>query len=296
MPDPTSPKPDWLKVRLPRTDKYGAVKDVIKKYNLNTVCSSAMCPNAFECWDGGCLTFMVLGNTCTRACRFCTVTHRAAGEPLDTNEPQRLAAAAKELDLSHVVITSVDRDDLPDYGAGHYAACIRAVKEQLPGARVEAIIPDFTGRLDLIEQVVDARPEVISHNIETVERLSPSVRDRRAGYYRSLDVLRDVKRVNPHMLTKSSLLLGMGEEDIEIKEALHDLQEARVDIVTLGQYLRPSIRQWPVHRYVAPGEFGELAEYGRSLGIKYVAAGPFVRTSYRAGEQYVSVIADSRMA
>jgi len=296
MPNLSPPKPDWLKVRLPRSNRYNHVRDVIAKHRLNTVCASAMCPNALECWDEGCLTFMVMGNTCTRSCRFCGVAHGAVGEPLDITEPERLVSAARTLGLSYVVITSVDRDDLPDFGAGHYAACIEALNAKLPGVRVEAIIPDFSGRLDLLEQVVDARPDVISHNIETVERLSSTVRDRRAGYYRSLDVLRDVKRLNPRLITKSSLLLGMGEEDAEIRQSLHHLHEARVDVLAIGQYLRPGHSQLPVSRYVKPEMFEELAAYGRSLGFRQVSAGPFVRTSYHAGQQFEAMAADSRGA
>ena len=281
-------KPDWLKIRMRRPDRFGRVRELLARYELNTVCTSAKCPNMFECWDDGCLTFMVLGDTCTRACRFCAVSH-GCPEGVDDAEPGRVALAAEELGLKYVVITSVDRDDLSDFGASHYAACVRAVKGRLPGVGVEVIIPDFSGELDLIEAVVDAGPDVISHNVETVERLSSLVRDRRAGYFRSLDVLRDVKRLDPLMVTKSSLLLGMGEDQGEVRGVMHDLCEARVDILTVGQYLRPGPDQWPVCRYVHPDEFAELAAYGRSLGFGHVEAGPLVRTSYRAAGHFLSV-------
>ncbi len=212
-------KPDWLRIRPPGSDKYHIVKQALAERGLNTVCASAKCPNTFECWDHGALTFMILGNVCTRACRFCAVAHNRIGESVDPAEPEKIADAAKALGLNYIVITSVDRDDLEDHGAGHYAACIRAIKDHVPGAKVEAIIPDFSGRADLLLKVVNASPDVIAHNMETVERLSPIARDRRAGYYRSLDVLRNVKRFEPSIMTKSSVMLGLGEEEEEVKES-----------------------------------------------------------------------------
>ena len=280
-------KPDWLRIRPPSSDKYDIVKRALTERGLNTVCASAKCPNAFECWDHGALTFMILGNVCTRACRFCAVAHDRMGEGVDHAEPDKIADAAKALGLNYVVITSVDRDDLEDNGAGHYAACIRAVKDHVPGAKVEAIIPDFSGRADLLLKVIDAGPDVIAHNMETVERLTSIARDRRAGYYKSLDVLRNVKRLNPSILTKSSVMLGLGEEETEVKNTIDHLHEARVDMLAIGQYLRPDRRSLPVSSYVDPDKFAQLGEYAESLGFKSVISGPFVRTSYRAQEYFL---------
>ncbi len=287
----TLPRPAWLKVRYPRTQRYGEVRDILAEHDLHTVCASARCPNAFECWDGGCCTFLILGNACTRACRFCAVEHARAGAILDASEPKRLTAAVKKLGLGYVVITSVDRDDLPDGGAGHYAACVRALKHEAPGVPVEVIIPDFAGRLDQLGTVVAAGPAVIAHNVETVERLTPKVRDHRAGYHQSLGVLSYIKMMAPRAVTKSSLLLGLGESLDEARKAIGDIRKAGVDVLTLGQYLRPGPEQVPVARYVAPEEFDGLAAYARSLGFGCVAAGPFVRTSYRAAEHYAQVTA-----
>lgn len=280
-------KPDWLRIRPPRSDKYDLVKRALAERGLNTVCASAKCPNTFECWDHGALTFMILGNICTRACRFCAVAHDRMGEEVDAAEPDRIADAAKALGLDHIVITSVDRDDLDDQGAGHYAACIRTVKENIPGAKVEVIIPDFSGRADLLLKVLNACPDVIAHNMETVERLTSIARDRRAGYYRSLDVLRNVKRFDPSVMTKSSILLGLGEEEDEIKNTIRHLHEARVDMLALGQYLRPTPRALPISSYVGPAMFAQLREYAESLGFKSVISGPLVRTSYRAREYFL---------
>ncbi len=279
-------KPGWLKIRPPKTDRYGIVKKTLSELGLNTVCVSSKCPNAFECWDSGALTFMILGSVCTRACRFCAVGHGRHGEDVDPSEPSRVAEAASRLGLSYVVITSVDRDDLDDYGAGQYVACIRAIKERLPGAKVEIIIPDFAGREDILLDVINARPDVITHNIETVERLTPVARDRRAGYYCSIGVLRNVKRFEPSIMTKSSIMLGLGEEEDEVKESIRRLHEARVDVLTMGQYLCPGEGSLPVQRYVPPGDFERLKEFAESLGFRAVAAGPFVRSSYHASEYF----------
>lgn len=279
-------KPDWLRIRPPHTDQYDFVKKTLSELGLNTVCASARCPNTFECWDSGALTFMILGNVCTRACRFCAVAHDRTGEKIDLSEPERIVDASKRLGLSYVVITSVDRDDLDDYGAGHYAACIRTIKDRIPGVKVEAIIPDFAGRPDLLLKVINASPDAITHNLETVERLTPLVRDRRAGYYQSLDVLRNVKRFEPSVMTKSSIMLGLGEEEEEVKETIKRLHEARVDMVTLGQYLRPGPRSLPVSAYVHPDVFARHREYALSLGFKSAVSAPFVRSSYHAHEYY----------
>ncbi len=290
----TLPKPDWLKVRLPRTERYNQVRGVLTGLNLNTVCASAQCPNAFECWDEGSCTFMILGNVCTRACRFCAVGHAKAGQPVDSTEPWKLATASKLLDLDYVVITSVDRDDLDDGGADHYAACIRAIRKEMPSTKIEVIIPDFSGRLDQLGQVIAAGPDVIAHNLETVDRLTSAIRDHRATYQQSLGVLGYVKMVAPEIVTKSSLMLGMGETDDEAKEAFIETREAGVDILTIGQYLRPGKAQAPVDRYVHPDAFAAFADYARSLGFGYVAAGPFVRSSYHAAD-YFSFITAGKM-
>jgi lipoic acid synthetase len=279
-------KPGWLKIRPPKTDRYGIVKKTLSELGLNTVCASSKCPNAFECWDSGALTFMILGSVCTRACRFCAVSHGRRGEDVDPSEPSRVAEAAHRLGLSYVVITSVDRDDLEDYGAGQYVACIDAIKKRIPGARVEAVIPDFAGRVDVLRKVIDAGPDVVTHNVETVERLTPVARDRKAGYYRSIDVLRNVKRYEPSITTKSSVMLGLGEEEDEVKETIRRLHESRVDVLTMGQYLCPGEGSLPVQRYVPPGDFERLKEFAESLGFKAVVAGPFVRSSYHASKYF----------
>jgi lipoic acid synthetase len=279
-------KPGWLKVRPPKTEKYNLVKKTVADLGLNTVCTSAKCPNAFECWDRGSLTFMILGNVCTRACRFCTVAHARRGQELDLDEPALVAEAAHRLGLSYVVITSVDRDDLDDFGAGHYVECIQEIKKRNPDAKVEAIIPDFSGNVYYLRKVIDAGPDVIAHNVETVESMSPTVRDRRAGYYRSIDLLRNVKRYEPAVKTKSSIMLGLGEEEDEVKETIRRLHEARVDVLTMGQYLCPGESCLPVQRYVPPEEFDRLKDFAESLGFGAVAAGPFVRSSYRAAEYF----------
>ena len=279
-------KPGWLKIKPPKTNKYSLVKNTLAELGLNTICSSSKCPNSFECWDNGALTFMILGNVCTRACNFCAVSHSRKGEEVDTSEPDRVAEAASRLGLSYVVLTSVDRDDLTDYGAGQYVSCIGEIRKRIPGARVEAIIPDFDGREDILLKVIEAGPDVITHNIETVERLTSLVRDRRAGFYKSIGVLRNVKRFEPSILTKSSLMLGLGEDHAEVKDAILRLHEARVDILTVGQYLRPGEGMLPVQRYVPPEEFDKLKEYAVSLGFRSVVSAPFARSSYHASSHF----------
>jgi lipoic acid synthetase len=279
-------KPDWLKVRLMSSEKFNMVKETVKEYRLNTVCTSAKCPNMFECWDSGNLTFMILGSVCTRFCRFCSVRHGKYGELIDNDEIGRITEASKKLGLSYVSITSVDRDDLEDFGAGHFANTIRALKSSIPGVRVEAVVPDLDGRADLLLKVIDARPDVLTHNIETVERLTPLIRDKRAGYYRSLDVLKNVKRFEPGIATKSSIMLGLGEDIEDVKGSIKHLHESRVDIVIIGQYLRPDEKCVPVHEYIQPEQFSALKDYAESLGFNYVASAPFVRSSYRSAHYY----------
>lgn len=277
-------KPEWLKVSV-QGGASDAVRRVLREHGLATVCEGARCPNVPACWGTGTATFLILGEVCTRACRFCAVSR---GKPLppDPTEPERLAQAVRALRLRYVVLTSVDRDDLPDGGAGHFARCIRAIKEAAPEVQVEALIPDFAGDGEALRAVVEAGPEVVGHNLETVRRLTKLVRDRRSGYDLSLRVLGVLKDLRPGMFTKSSLLLGLGEEEAEVEEALWDLKGAGVDIVVLGQYLRPTPRQLPVARYVRPAEFAGWAERARRLGFRAVLAGPLVRTSFQAAQVY----------
>lgn len=263
-----------------------SVHGVIRKYGLHTVCEESLCPNLPDCWGSGTATFLILGDVCTRGCRFCYVK-RGQPPPPDPGEPERVARAASELGLDYVVITSVTRDDLPDGGAGHYAMTVKAVKT-LSNALVEVLTPDFRGVLEHVDTVARARPDVYAHNIETVERLTPLVRDPRAGYRQSLRVL---ERAKEHgLVTKSSILLGLGEERDEVIESLRDLRGVGVDIVVLGQYFRPSPRQLPVVRYYRMNEFRELKRRAYELGFKYVLAHPLARTSYKAKEAYMAAV------
>jgi len=285
-------KPDWLRVEVEPSPALGRIRTVLRENRLSTVCEEARCPNLPTCWGQGTATFMILGEICTRACRFCAVKHGKPSPP-DPEEPERLASAAKALGLRYVVLTSVDRDDLPDGGASHFASCIRALKKAAPNLRVEALIPDFSGQREALEKVVEAGPDVVGHNLETVRRLTPRVRDRRAGYELSLFVLRTLKELSPKIFTKSSLLLGLGETEEEVEEALRDLREAGVDIVVLGQYLRPTSRELPVARYVPPEEFEAWRKRALSLGFRAVLSGPLVRTSFRASEVYEELLCGS---
>jgi len=281
-------KPGWLRVEVDphAPERVQRMAEVLRGHGLHTVCQSARCPNLPTCWGAGTATFMLLGRVCTRACRFCSVTTGWPGGEVDPEEPARLAAAAKALGLSYVVLTSVDRDDLPDGGAAQFAAAIRALRQELPGAAVEALIPDFSANREALKLVVKACPQVVGHNLETVRRLTPKVRDPRAGYDLSLSVLTTLKELEPGLVTKSSLLLGLGEREEEVEEALADLRAAGVDIVVLGQYLRPTPRQLPVARYLSPQEFQRWAARARALGFRGVVAGPLVRTSFQAAQVF----------
>ena len=281
-----SGKPQWLKIRPP-SQKYEEIKKTIRKNNLNTVCEESHCPNMAECWSGGTATFMVMGDTCTRACKFCAVKTGFPAMPLDPEEPVKLADVANEWKLDYIVITSVDRDDLKDQGAGHFANCIAEIKKVNKDIIIEVLIPDFRGNVDLIKTIVEARPNVIAHNIETVERLQKKIRDPRANYRQSLFVLETVKEMNPKIFTKSSIILGLGEKEEELVQTMKDLREINVDILTLGQYLRPSSLHLSVEEYVHPDTFDKLKKKAETLGFLYCAAGPFVRSSYRAGEFFV---------
>lgn len=279
------PKPVWLRVRQPGGGEYHRVRDLLHGLRLPTVCEEARCPNMSECWGGGTATFMLLGDTCTRGCRFC---HVHTGNPhgrLDPDEPEKVAEAISQLDLDYIVLTSVNRDDLPDEGSGHFARTVENLKRVRPGLLVETLIPDFQG--DALVRLVSARPDVVAHNLETVERLQREVRDRRAGFAKSLAVLRRVKELDPTRHTKSSLMLGLGETGDEVRQAMRALREHGVDMLTLGQYLQPTVRHLPVQEFVHPDRFAALAREGEAMGFLYVAAGPLVRSSYRAGEFFL---------
>jgi lipoic acid synthetase len=275
-------KPDWLRVKVPTGETYQKVRKTVREHKLATVCEESMCPNMGECWSAGTATIMLMGDVCTRACRFCSVD---TGNPrgwLDENEPAGAAETVELMGLKYVVLTSVDRDDLPDGGAGHYAACIREIQRRNPGTAVEALTPDFDGRTEAINTVVDTGLEVFAQNVETVKRLTHPVRDPRAGYQQTLDVLAHAKARRPDILTKTSLMLGLGETDEEIIETMDDLRAIGVDIVTFGQYLRPTINHLAVDRYVTPAQFERFREIGLGKGFLEVVSGPLVRSSYRA--------------
>ena len=282
-------RPAWLKVRAPsaeEADGVRTVRNLLAKHRLTTVCQGAVCPNAGECWGARTATFMILGETCTRGCRFCGVPTGDPGGVLDHGEPDRLAAAIAELDLRYVVLTSVDRDDLPDGGAGAFAETVRTIKTAVDGIRVEILIPDFSGDRAALAEILASGADVLGHNLETVERLSPEMRDRRASYRQSLDVLSALKAGASGQIVKSGLMLGLGERSDEVRQALCDLREAGVQALTLGQYLQPTIRSAPVVRYVPPTEFDALADEARDLGFSSVVAGPLVRSSYHAAQEY----------
>ena len=282
-----SHKPPWLKVRLPAGAEYNRLKDSFRGLKLHTVCEEARCPNLAECWQSGTATIMILGDVCTRGCRFCAVKTARTGLPLDPDEPRRVAEALARMNLRYVVITSVDRDDLEDGGAGVFADTIRETRRRCPDLIIEALIPDFRGDLRALRKVVDAAPQVIGQNIETVRRLTRYARDARCGYEQTLDVLADVKILDPHIHTKSAILLGLGETAGEVAETMRDLRARDVDILTLGQYLQPTKKHVPVAEFLHPDRFAEYEEQGMRLGFRYVAAGPMVRSSYRAAEFFV---------
>ncbi len=282
-------KPPWLRLSVQPPSASEGLRKTLARHRLHTVCHEARCPNADDCHARGTATFMILGSICTRACGFCAVT-TGRPEAVDPMEPLRLALAARELKLEHVVITSVDRDDLADGGAGHFAACVAAVQRASPRSRVEVLTPDFQGLLSAVAAVVDAAPDVYNHNVETAPRLYGSVRPK-ADFEQSLSLLRYVRRRSPGTVTKSGFMLGLGESRAEIELVMRELRSAGVDIVTIGQYLRPSMRHLPVERWVPPGEFEKWAAHGRSLGFRHVFAGPLVRSSYHAAEQTAQALA-----
>ncbi len=281
-PGPHERKPSWLRVPLPGSGRYQEMKQNVTGNRMATVCEEARCPNLAECWNAGTATLMLMGSVCTRGCKFCAV---ATGNPkglLDPDEPRLAAESVAAMGLGYVVLTSVDRDDLSDGGAGHYAACVRAIKERSPETSVEALTPDFQGVTDHVDVVLASGIEVFAQNVETVRRLTHPVRDPRAGYDQTLGVLEHAKRARPDVLTKTSLMLGLGETDDEIEQTMDDLRAVGVDILTLGQYLRPSDAHLPVERWVTPEAFKRYREIGLAKGFLEVVSGPLVRSSYRA--------------
>jgi len=278
-------RPPWLKVRLPGLGQYYDVRRELRRLQISTVCEEARCPNAAECWGCGTATFLILGDRCTRSCRFCAVEKgRPTGPPME-DEPERVASAAVKLGLRYVVVTSVDRDDLPDGGARHFARTVGTIRDRIPRSTVEVLTPDFGGADDALATVAASGAQVLGHNLETVRTLTTSLRDRRCSYDRSLGVLSRYHELAPQGLVKSSLLLGLGERAEEVADTLSDLRDVGVDWVTLGQYLRPTTKHTPVKEYLPPERFAEFAASARALGFPLVTAGPLVRSSYRAAEE-----------
>ncbi|WP_372998395.1 lipoyl synthase [Marinobacter sp.] len=279
-------KPKWLRARMPGGERYEAVRKNVSEHRLSTVCQESHCPNIGECWTAGTATIMVMGSVCTRACKFCAVD---TGNPkgwLDHEEPENTAKSVELMGLRYIVLTSVDRDDLDDGGAAHYAACVSAIKQRTPEVAVEALTPDFDAVMSDVEKVVDSGLDVFAQNVETVKRLTSRVRDPRAGYEKTLRVLEHAKKHRPDVLTKTSLMLGLGETEEEILETMDDLRAIGVDILTLGQYLRPTPNHLPVERYVTPEEFNRYRDIGLEKGFMEVPSGPMVRSSYRADKVF----------
>lgn len=279
-------KPEWLRIGLP-SRKCSDTGALLSSLGITTVCREAKCPNVNECWGNGAVTFMILGNVCTRGCKFCNTKTSAKGCKVDANEARRIAEAAKRLQLRHAVITSVDRDDLEDMGAGHFAACIATLRKECPDTKIEVLTPDFQGKTGLIDVVCRAGPDVFGHNVETVRRLQKDVRDVRASYETSLKVLRHVAKTYPCIITKSALMVGMGESEGEVIEALEDLRKAGVKAVAIGQYLQPTRGHYPVKEYVRPEQFKKYEMTARKIGFELIACGPLVRSSYRAWENNI---------
>lgn len=287
-------KPPWLKVRAPGGESYTRIREMLASLKLATVCQEARCPNIAECWGGGTATFMLMGEVCTRGCRFCAVKTGNPRGKIDNEEPEKVGWAIGQMGLDYVVLTSVDRDDLPDQGAGHFARTIEVIKANDPNVIIEVLTPDFRANPECIEKLVRAKPDVFAHNVETVERLQRRVRDPRAGYKQSLRVLELVKEFDSTRYTKSSLMLGMGEEREEIMQALRDLRSVGCDVVTFGQYLQPTRRHFKVERFVHPDEFKEWQTIAEGMGFLYVASGPLVRSSYRAGEFFMKGVIEKQ--
>ncbi|RID73116.1 hypothetical protein BRARA_B00286 [Brassica rapa] len=293
--DPNVKKPEWLRQKAPQGERFQEVKESLTRLKLNTVCEEAQCPNIGECWNGGgdgiaTATIMVLGDTCTRGCRFCAVKTSRNPAPPDPMEPENTAKAITSWGVDYIVITSVDRDDLPDGGSGHFAQTVKAMKRLKPDIMIECLTSDFRGDLEAVDSLVHSGLDVFAHNIETVKRLQRLVRDPRAGYEQSMSVLKHAKISKPGMITKTSIMLGLGETEEELKEAMADLRAIDVDILTLGQYLQPTPLHLTVKEYVTPEKFDFWKTYGESIGFRYVASGPLVRSSYRAGELFVKTM------
>ncbi|MCO4745516.1 MAG: lipoyl synthase [Proteobacteria bacterium] len=280
-------KPSWLKVKMPGSPRYAKIKERARELSLSTVCEEARCPNIGECWGGGTATFMVMGDTCTRGCRFCAVKTMKRPPPLDPSEPLNVATAIHEMGLDYVVVTSVDRDDVEDGGAEHFATCITEIRRLNPKTRVEVLIPDFAGNVGHLLKVIAAQPDVLAHNIETVERLTHPVRDRKAGYKTSLDVLAHTKQIDPSRMTKSSIMVGLGETAEEVEKTMRELRAVDCDFLTIGQYLQPSKKHIDIEEFVHPDQFAAWEAIGLEMGFKYVASGALVRSSYKAGEYFI---------
>jgi lipoic acid synthetase len=281
-------------MRAPAGERYMQIKDLLKGLNLATVCQEAQCPNIGECWGGGTATIMLMGEVCTRGCRFCNVKTGNPKGKLDLEEPQKVSFAISKMGLDYVVLTSVDRDDLPDEGSAHFAETVRRLKVEAPGLIVEVLTPDFKGNEEFISKIVAAKPDVFAHNVETVERLQSTVRDPRAGYKQSLRVLEFVKERDPARFTKTSIMLGLSETDEEVRQTLRDLRGVGCDVVTFGQYLQPRPRHLKVEEFVTPAKFKEWQVEAEGMGFLYVASGPLVRSSYRAGEFFMKGVIEKR--
>lgn len=294
---PHQPKPDWLKVRAPTGENYARIKNMLGDLKLATVCQEAKCPNMGECWSGGTATFMLMGEVCTRGCRFCNVKTGNAKlglPPVDPFEPEKVAFSISQMKLHYVVITSVDRDDMPDQGSDHFARTVKTIKKLDPNLIVEILTPDFRGDEALVRHLAESKPDVFAHNIETVERLTPSVRDPRAKYKQSMRVLESVKEFDPSIYTKSSIMLGLGEKDEEVEQTLKDLRAVGCDVVTFGQYLQPTEKHLKVIEYITPEKFAHWQTLAESMGFLYVASGPLVRSSYRAGEFFMKGVIEKK--
>jgi lipoic acid synthetase len=290
LPEGVDRRPEWLTVKLPVGDGYSQIKGIMRGQQLNTVCEEARCPNIAECWGHGTATFMILGDVCTRACAFCAVKSGKRGGDIDWDEPRRVGEAVQSMKLRHAVVTSVDRDDLPDGGAGIFAATIQSIRSMSPGTTIEVLTPDFQGSHEALRIVMAEKPEIFNHNVETIGRLYRRVRPK-SELKRSLELLRVAKQVEPRSRTKSGLMVGLGEEMPEVKELLDQMREHDIEIITIGQYLRPSLKHHPLIRYWHPDEFAELKAYGKALGFAHVESGPLVRSSYHAHEQAVAATA-----
>lgn len=286
------PKPEWLKVKAPAGENYNRIKSMLGDLKLATVCQEARCPNIGECWSGGTATFMLMGEVCTRGCRFCAVKTGNPKGVIDTEEPQKVGWAIAQMGLKYVVLTSVNRDDMEDQGSGHFAETIEVIRKNDSDLIVEVLTPDFKGREDLVDKIIKAKPHVFAHNVETVERLTRTVRDPRAQYNQSLRVLHYVKKTDPTIYTKTSVMLGLGESDAEILQTLQDLRAVGCDVITFGQYLQPTKRHLKVLEFISPEKFKYWEQEALRMGFMYCASGPLVRSSYKAGEFFIKGVID----